>query len=370
MTKLSTITCSYFPTCSGCKKQTDLFNSPNWQQIQSYFSPHPITLHHDKVIGWRMRAKLAVRGTTQNPSIGLFKAGTHEVFDLIDCPLHHPSINQALQIIRETLSHISLEPYNETKISGLLRYLQFVVERKTGKVQLTLVINAKTLDPNLTRYVKQLYTHDIWHSIWVNFQPGSTNTILSDQWQRLEGEPYVWESLNNQEIPFHPACFAQAHLDLFELMLKHIEENLLPHKKVLELFAGVGAIGFTALPKSQSVTCVEANPFAKQCFDLAKQKLPEGSPIFFQNQRAENASIDQAEVLIVDPPRKGLDAQLRKRILGQPQLQQLIYVSCGWEGFVRDCDDFLKQGWQIQHAAGYLLIPGSDQIETLTIFKK
>ena len=85
-----------------------------------------------------MRAKLAVRpGLKTGPKIGLFRPGTHEVDDLIDCPDHHPAINEALALIRAQ----SFIPYHEADQSGDLRYLQLTVERSTQTVQLVLVSN-------------------------------------------------------------------------------------------------------------------------------------------------------------------------------------------------------------------------------------
>ncbi len=379
MTKLSTIPlhCSHFPLCSGCDFQGDVSYPSAAQELKEFLNSIDPTLlfplHHQEFTGWRTRAKLAVRGTYQHPEIGLFKRGSHEVVPIPDCPLHHPSINAVLSKILNLICEKKIEPYNEEKGTGLLRYLQFAVDRKSRRVQLTLVLNKPSSDPLLERFVKQLYTQAEFHSIWFNFQPAQTNRILGDGWQLLQGEPYLTERLGQVDCCFHPACFSQANPLLFEKLIHSLRENILPQKRVIELYAGIGVIGFNIAEKSDRVTCVELNPFASEGFHLTRLK----SPCALQKKISfHTASVDERldllsgqDVIIVDPPRKGLGEKIVNAILSS-NAQQLIYVSCGPRSFQKECSQLLKGGWKIDKVEGYLFFPGSNHVELMAIFKK
>ncbi len=336
-------------------------------------APHiSLPLTTGEVTGWRTRSKLAVRGNARDPQIGLFKSHSHDVVSIPTCPLHHASINSSYAKIKEAMIRHQIEPYDEHKGSGTLRYLQFAVERKTRNVQLTLVVNEKK--SCVDEFVKQLYRMGGFHSIWLNFQPFQTNRIFGDEWTHLLGEEYLWEHLGSVECAFHPACFSQANLALFEIVLNRIGEWTLPNAKILELYAGIGAIGLNVVSSTNRVTCVEINPFALQCFELSRQKLsPETrNNISMQVSPSEDLVdlIAENRVVIVDPPRKGLDFKVLEVLCNALAGTQLIYLSCGPRSFQKDAEKLLTYGWRIQNAEAFLFFPGTDHVEVLCTFTK
>ncbi len=320
---------------------------------------------------WRTRAKLAVRGTSEHPLIGLFKEGTHEIVDLPGCPDHHPSIDKALSIVREALPQFQIQPYDEKSLQGHLRYMQFVVERLSGLVQLTLVANGSKGHQALLPLIEHLKQKPIWHSIWINIQEGSTNTIFGKKWIHLFGKEEFWEELCKTALCLHPGCFFQANPSLFEEIVEEILKQMLPGKKVVELYAGVGTIGLIVAPKSHSVTLVESNPLCLPCFKKSAALLPKQNVEYHQGDAKTLASLLEGhEVLIVDPPRKGIDAALMQNILSTTTLEQIIYVSCCAETFLRDAQKLITTGWKIAFARCYALFPGTSHVETLAIFEK
>ncbi len=363
------IPCPHFAICSGCQLQKKVTLPPLYREVINYFSTSFFPLYHGEILGWRTRAKLAVRGSASNPEIGLFKRGTHEVVSIPGCLVHHPRVNQTVHLVKEAMKAHRIEPYQEESGRGLIRYIQVAIHRKTAQPQLTLVVNAESLPPNLLPFLHALSQEREWHSLWINFQPARTNQILSDRWLLYEGEEGFWETLAGIDICFHPACFAQAHLNLFEKILLSIQKMVIPQKRVVEFYAGIGVIGLSLAAQSLHVTCSESNPFAKRCFENTHKRLtdPWKDNIRFEIGKAETLIplLSQAEVIVVDPPRKGLEASF----LDSLNSEQLIYLSCGWDSFKRDCDRLLSKGWLLDQAEGYLLFPGSDQIEILASFR-
>ena len=373
MTEFSTILkCEYFPLCSGCQIQGEVSSPPIWREIKTFFKSIVPDLNLSEVTGWRTRSKLAARGTSIEPEIGLFKHGSHQVVSIPSCPLHHPSINILYAKIKKVIIERKIDPYNEENGTGILRYLQFVVERKTARVQLALILNRR--DRSMEEVVKQLYVKEGLHSVWLNFQSEQTNRIFGEEWLFCEGEPYLWETLGEAECAFHPACFGQANLALFEKVLKQIREWVAPNSRILELYAGVGVISLNLVSRAKEVVCVEINPYAFECFHLNRLKLNLDlqEKISMQIIPSEQALslIDGKDVVIVDPPRKGLEPKVLEALCQTNGLSQLVYLSCGPISFQRDCEKLLACGWKLERLEGYLFFPGTNHVELLGFFIK
>jgi 23S rRNA (uracil1939-C5)-methyltransferase len=347
-------TCPHFSLCSGCTL-ADPLHPPIWEEALSFFRQYGIEppLLYNGFNQTRLKAKLAVR---KGPEIGLFKKNTHQVISIPDCLVHHTSINQAVAIIQKEMVQCQVIPYQENPPRGTLRYIQLFVERSTGKVQLTLITNQDGLDS----FCQALLKNPIWHSIWINLQPHSSNRILGDSWKLVYGEPFLWQTIDQTSIPFHPGAFSQAHLSLFEKMIQKIKTWLQPTDHILELYAGVGAIGLCIRSLVKEVTLIENNPYAHLSFQETK------SDISYLCMDASKANLSGYDLIIVDPPRKGLDPEMIPKL----DASRLIYISCGFESFQRDAQALLSLGWKIREAEGYLFFPGTNHVETLALFEK
>lgn len=363
------------PFCPSCKLLENRTSPPLYLEAKEYFETRhslPFPLQTDLLVRWRFKARLAVRGTQEAPLIGLFLPGTHEVVDSTRCTAHHEAIEQGLKLCLDLLKRHPLEPYNENG-SGLLRYLQLVVERETGKVQLTLVVTRK--EKEAYDFARKLWAESShWHSIWLNIQPEKTNKILGDDWERLEGEPFLWQRLGGMRFAFHPASFSQAHLPLFEKMLFALREYVDPSDELAELYAGMGVMGLFLADKCQKVDLIERNPFSYLSFQETIRHFPSSlqEKIHFHTQNAEDDlnAFSSSNTLLVDPPRKGLDPFLKKQILEWKNLQKLLYVSCNFFSFKRDAEELIEKGFFLKKVEGYLFFPGSDHIEILGYFTK
>ncbi|OGT60933.1 MAG: hypothetical protein A3E85_03230 [Gammaproteobacteria bacterium RIFCSPHIGHO2_12_FULL_45_12] len=352
------LSCQYFPVCPGCALQKQVASPPVASRLRETMR---FNIVHDNVVGWRTRSKLAVRNQGQT---GLFKRGSHHIIDIQHCPLHHEAIHQAIYWLKIKIQACGISSYDESTRRGVLRYVQFVVERRTGLVQLTLVV---TEPQCLKNFISALWDQGVWHSIWVNIQPEPSNKIFGDRWILAVGKEFVMETLGGNVIAFHPACFGQANPFIFEKMLTSIREHILPEKKVLEYYAGVGVIGLSIAAKSKSVLMVEINPFSKKGFE---HSTPHSNTYYIEAD-INNALhyLNEANVVMADPPRKGLPLNFIEALTASP-VEQLIYMSCGPDSFQRDCALLFERGWQMAHLEGYLLFPGTDHLEMLGFFKR
>lgn len=370
MNKLSMINCPHFNLCSGCSLNCSLDLLPQFQEAQIFFKSYGYSLpllRHGTSTEWRLRAKLAVRGTIDEPRIGLYKENSHEVIDIPFCKVHHPKINEAVEIVKDFIREEKIQPYDEEKFEGILRYLQLGVERKSQKVQLTLVLNQEC------RSIPVLWNRfpHFWHSIWVNQNQRKDNAIFGEKWDLLFGEKYLWENLAGIEIPFLPSSFMQVNLAIFEEMIIDLRRFVSRGTSLVEYYAGVGVLGLALAKECKKVICCEINKNSLECFEGSKKKMGLDNISFVVGEAGKLLELlDQGDTILVDPPRKGLDGRLLKALSQIQTSKKLIYISCGWESFQKDFSLLQKEGWRLEHAQAYLFFPGTNQIELLAVLKK
>eukprot|EP00633_Aureoumbra_lagunensis_P009723 CAMPEP_0197321004 /NCGR_PEP_ID=MMETSP0891-20130614/62619_1 /TAXON_ID=44058 ORGANISM="Aureoumbra lagunensis, Strain CCMP1510" /NCGR_SAMPLE_ID=MMETSP0891 /ASSEMBLY_ACC=CAM_ASM_000534 /LENGTH=358 /DNA_ID=CAMNT_0042812637 /DNA_START=122 /DNA_END=1195 /DNA_ORIENTATION=+ len=326
--------------------------------------------------GWRTQARLAAvslgsgKSWIRGVSLGLYAAGSHDVIPIPDCVVHHPAINVASALLIDACEKAGVRGGDD------LRYVQFTIERRSGLVALSLVwnqMNAKASAPQLPRLIdllwgKQNKNSDTWHSIWVNYRgPAVGNAIFNfdpARWTRLRGHQgdYVKETLfmdceslaqsagldSQLNLLFSPLNFRQANLHAFAQLVISLARYVPQGATVCELYAGVGAIGLALRPKLAELRSSDENPNNERPFELALRdqdaRLTEqyGPASFLPLAAADAATIDApgANLLIVDPPRKGLDPQLLTDLVNMAShfsaLERIIYVSCGFDAFERD----------------------------------
>lgn len=334
-------------------------------------SEFPYPIHTGSPTGWRVRSKLAVRGKKGAPLIGLFKPGTHQVEELLNSPDHHPRINQAIHLIKDWMIRYEIEPYDEMHHRGQLRYIQCVVQRDTGKIQLACAV---THPQEMDRLYDQLIADSpegFWHSLWINHHPARSNTIFSDQWTRHSGEEWLWEMIGGQPVCFLPGSFGQANLEMFERLLGQLGTWVQADSRVLELYAGVGVIGLGSTKEGQQLSLCENNPASLLCFNEMMRRQPRRDVRYHLKSAVEAIPfLKDADLLIVDPPRKGLDFPLIEALSFPEGPSDLIYVSCGYPSFCRDAKLLEDRGWKLMSAEGYLFFPGTDHIELLARFSR
>jgi 23S rRNA (uracil1939-C5)-methyltransferase len=344
----------------------------DYEEETSFFQnlniPFPIIAGNP--CGWRMRSKLAVRGTIDAPSIGLFKERSHDVYEIPKCAAHHPQINLAISCIKHWIKRCKIPPYREAGHSGLLRYLQLVVQRKTGRVQASLVISSEE-SARFKTHLQKLLEDNIWHSLWINKNPSHSNTIFSPNWELFYGPEWLEEEIGGVPCSFLPGSFGQANLTMFERLIASIDTSLPPGGVLGEFYAGIGIIGISLAKKFSRVILSEINPESKRCFDHMRASLDSTHLDYRLGSSLEALDIlNEIDTAIVDPPRKGLDFPILKALNESKRVKTAVYVSCGFSSFVRDANQLLEWGWKITKAEGYLFFPGTPHLETLCLFSR
>jgi 23S rRNA (uracil1939-C5)-methyltransferase len=327
-------------------------------------------VHRAPATGHRHRARLAVRGRARSPKIGLFQAGSHRIVDIPTCPIHHPLLNEAAREIRQAIRETGVEPYADRPHRGALRYVQLAVERTSQRVQVVLVGCGETPDVlgGLPGAVARRMGNRL-QGLFFNAQPDRSNTILGPRTIRLVGEPSLCERLGGIEVFFPPAAFGQSHLPLFERAVERIHGLVSPDQRIAELYCGVGAIGLGLLERSAEVRFNERSPAGLEGLALGLDARPEA-----ERRRAKRFdglagerldSIEDADLVIVDPPRRGLDAPLREALASSPP-RRLIYLACGLDALLGDLEILRKKGGlRLAGIEVFDFFPWTEHVETL-----
>ena len=325
--------------------------------------------------GYRHRARLMVRGRAHAPKIGIFAAGTHDVVDIPRCRVHHPLVNRVARALREAIRVTGTRPYRERTHAGVLRAVQVVVERASQTAQVVLVANAANPDSlaDLAAVLSDGLGEQL-HSLWWNGNTERTNTILGPSWQHLRGPDAVRESVRGAHVYFPPGAFGQSHLELADALVARVHEWVPDGARVAEYYAGCGPIGLGLLGRAARVVFIESAPDAVRGLAMGIAALPEReqkrAAVIAGSAGEALEAREGAQVVIVDPPRRGLDASLAVRLAADPP-PVLIYVSCDLQSFGRDAMQ-LVAGGQLRLVAleAWSLFPNTEHVETLARFHR
>lgn len=320
--------------------------------------------------GHRHRARLAVRGNAQNPKIGLFQSGSHRIVHTPHCAVHHPLINEAAREIREAIRETGIAPYADRPHRGALRYLQLVVERATERIQIVLVGCGETPEVlgDLPEAVEKRLGGRL-QGLFFNAQPKRSNAILGPEMVRLAGEAATVETLCGVNVYFPPGAFGQNHLPLFERAVERIAELVPDDSTIAELYCGVGSIGLPLLERARAIRFNERSRdgLAGLEIGLAERPDDERSRATILPGTAGDAlnSLDGAEIVIVDPPRRGLDEALRIALADAPP-DRLVYLACGLDSLITDLESLTRPGGlKISGLEAFDFFPFTDHVETL-----
>ncbi len=291
------------------------------------------------------------------------------------CVVQHPLINHVAHVVRRILADTGTTCYSDASHEGLARYLQVVVERSSRTAQVVLVANSPTPEP-LAPCLDLLRERlgGALHSLWFNSNVARTNAILGPDFVRWCGNEAVVERFGGAAVHYPPGAFGQNNLDVAERIVEHVRAQVPPGSRVVEFYAGVGAIGLSLLDHLRQVRMNEVSPHSLQGLALGLAGLDPHTRArveVYPGPAGERASlIDGAEIVIADPPRKGLEGALLERLRTRPPAR-FVYVSCGLESFLADAGRLTAGGeLALTDLRVFDLMPYTDHVETVACFDR
>jgi tRNA/tmRNA/rRNA uracil-C5-methylase (TrmA/RlmC/RlmD family) len=326
-------------------------------------------------IGYRLRARLAIRGRQGAPKLGMFQLGSHRIVHIPNCVVQHPLINRVAAVVRRALIDADVTPYTESAHVGLARYLQVVVERSSQTAQVVLVANSPTVVPLATclDLIRERLGGEL-HSLWFNPHCERSNTILGPEFQNWWGPESVVERFGGAAVHYPPGAFGQNNLDIAQRIVGHVREQVPGGARVAEFYAGVGAIGLSLLPVVQEIRMNEVSPHSLRglASGLAELDTASRAKVAVVPGSAGDAFLvaSAANVVIADPPRKGLDRELLEYLSEHPP-ERFVYVSCGLDSLLADTRQLTSQSkLRLHDLTAFNLMPFTGHVETVACFDR
>jgi tRNA/tmRNA/rRNA uracil-C5-methylase (TrmA/RlmC/RlmD family) len=184
----------------------------------------------------------------------------------------------------------------------------------------------------------------------------------------------VVERFGGAAVHYPPGAFGQNNLAIAQNIIEHVRGQIPDGARVAEFYAGVGAIGLSVLALAREMRMNEASPHSLHGLELGLAQLDavnrDKVSVFAGPAGASYPAAAGADVVIADPPRKGLDPQLTEYLSEQPP-ERFIYVSCGLESFLSDTAQLTARGkLRLDALTAFNLLPYTGHVETVARFER
>ena len=351
------------------------------EQIEAVMQP-VVGMEHP--FGYRNKAQFPF-GTDKegNPITGFYAGRTHDIIANTDCALGVEQNQEILEIILQYMRENKIKSYDEKAGKGLIRHALIRYGFKTKEIMVCLVVNGKKL-PKAERLIEKLIQIEGMTSITISPNTRRDNVIMGDSYEILWGQGYITDYIGNVKYQISPLSFYQVNPvqteKLYGLALEYAD--LKGDETVWDLYCGIGTISLFLAQKAKQVYGVEIVP---QAIEDAKEnakinqidnaeffvgKAEEVLPEYYADYaREHNGETAHADVIVVDPPRKGCDETLLETIV-KMQPEKVVYVSCDSATLARDLKYLCANGYEIMVCRGVDQFPQSVHIETCVLLSK
>ncbi len=328
---------------------------------------------------WRYRNKAQFPfGTDKNGRIitGFYAGRTHAIIEHEDCLLGIEDNKKILEIIKAFMEEYradGLEPYDERTHKGLIRHALIRKGFATGELMVCLVINGRRL-PHREELVKRLLTLPGMTSISCNINTENTNVILGTEVLNLYGPGYIIDKIGDIKYRISPLSFYQVNpgqtKKLYQTALEFA--GLTGGETVWDLYCGIGTISLFLAQKAGKVYGVEIIP---QAIEDARTnaRLNDMDNVEFFVGKAEEVLPEQyeknhiaADVIVVDPPRKGCDPRCLDTIIKMSP-ERVVYVSCDPATLARDVKYLGENGYELKRIRCCDMFGQSGHVETVCL---
>jgi 23S rRNA (uracil1939-C5)-methyltransferase len=327
----------------------------------------------DQTDYYRNKSFMPLSLNEEIPVYGMYARSSHEVVSQKHCYIHPPVFNQIADEIIDYIQKSHAQIYNEKSFSGNLRHIGVRSNHDHTEILLILVTKNRKLPFTnlLLRQIQEKFPQVC--GVIQNIQPHNSNVILGQEDKLLFGRYYLNEKLNHLSFKIHYKAFFQVNLPQANAMYQLIRSLSGTDKVVLDAYSGTGTIGISLADIHQEIICVESNPEASE---NARENANINSIInisFIQGE-VERVLPDlmrdkQIDLIVFDPPRKGLDDQIID-LIASLNIPEVIYMSCNPSTQCRDLIRFLKQGYQTSQIIPFDMFPHTWHIESLCLLKR
>ena len=329
---------------------------------------------------YRNKAQFPI-GTDKEGNIvtGFYAGRTHQIIPNMECALGVPVNQKILQIIVDFMNQYGVSAYNEETGRGLVRHVLIRYGFTTKEIMVCLVINGDNF-PKSEKLVDKLVQIDGMTSITYSVNRENTNVIMGKEIGVLWGQSYITDYIGDVKYQISPLSFFQVNPvqteKLYGLALEYAD--LKGEETVWDLYCGIGTISLFLAQKAKKVYGVEIVP---QAIDDARNnanindignaeffvgKAEEVLPEYYAQYEKEHGEKAYADVIVVDPPRKGCDETLLDTMV-EMQPERIVYVSCDSATLARDLKYLCERGYEIKRVKPVDQFPHTTHVETVCL---
>ena len=374
--------CPYFPRCGGCTYRHIRYEEElrlKKQRVQDNLSRiggSDVTV--EEILG--AQDTLRYRNKAQYPvskdgAVGFYRARTHEVIECEHCLLVKPEADAAAEALREYMQSCRVAGYDEKTGRGLVRHL-YIRSNAAGESLVCVLVNGDKLpkEDRLVTLLRDACPKCTGIVLGTNTKKG--NVILGDRYRTLWGSDRLEDTLCGKTFRLSVPSFYQVNRAQAErLYAKAIEfAGLTGGETVLDLYCGAGTITLAMADRAKRVLGAEIVPEAID--DARENAACSGvqNAEFFCGDASDVAKKLARErlrpdVITVDPPRKGLAADVVESI-AEMQPERVVYVSCDSATMARDVKRFAELGYTAVRACAVDMFPRADHVETVCLLSK
>ena len=326
--------------------------------------------------GYRNKAQYPVAACATGLTAGFFKKGTHDVIPVERCLIQPPCADAAKNAVLKWASTYRVPAYDEQTHSGLLRHIYVRHAAATGEVLVCLVVNGGRLPHEAELVAALREAVPGLHSVVLNENLRRGNAVLGEKTRVLWGADAIEDELCGLRFRISPRSFYQVNRDQAEVLYgKALDAaGLTGNETVLDLYCGTGTITLCLARRAKQVVGVEV---VEAAIADAKQNARRNG---IENARFFCADAGQAaqtlaregtrpDVIVVDPPRKGLSADVIEAISAMSP-QRVVYVSCDPATLARDVKLLNAKGYALRHAESVDLFPRCAHVETVVLLSR
>ena len=377
--------CKYYGRCGGCQLQhadyglqlqlkagivrdamTRLggFGHENFDGLECEPSP--------KFWDYRNKAAFPVQSHNGRIVTGFYRAGTHRLELIRNCPVNAKRLSEIYAKILEGLTenHYPFDGYNESNHTGKLRHIIARTGINTGESLLSFVINGK-LSAKSVKALASLGNLARPDTLTLNHNSKPGNVILGNYTETLTGSGVISERLGKYILTFGTASFFQVNTGQAEKLFSYASSMAEGARNILELYSGAGALTCFLAKNAKNVSSVEE---FKPAVKMAVKNLSANN---FGNVRtfcgkSEDVIADlrgSYDAVVLDPPRDGCERSVIEAV-NDYGVKRVVYVSCNPATLARDCRILAGKGYRLESVRAFDMFPQTAHVESVAVMTK
>lgn len=378
--------CLKYKNCGGCNTQHIKYNYTLYiktKLVKDTLKKQGIEYNKlNNTIGmgfpyyYRNKVQYPVRNINGENKIGFYAKRTHDIVENKCCHIQDRVIDMLANVVFEKLMNYGFTGYNENDFSGDIRHIMIRRGYHTSEVMIVIIVNKKELlkDNRFAKFVNELDKKYI-KGIFLNLNESKTNEILGDETVCIYGDTYITDTICRYTYYISPKSFFQVNTVQTEMLYNILKEELKLNRNdiLFDLYSGVGSIGIFL---SENVKQVYGIEIEKEAVVMANKNIIKNKVT--NCEYLQGAVEDKVEefkkrnihptVIVVDPPRKGLDEKSIQYILNfNPN--KIGYVSCNPATLARDLK-LLSEKYNVESVTPVDMFPHTHHVECVVVLNR